>query len=246
MERDRIRKQLLTTLSLLLLLIFEGCGGGTVGTGTGERSVRSIEGRILLVSGAPLPDAEVTILETGESGTTDSSGTFMIETESVDAQISLEIQTETISSRVQVETDPSDPVTQVNLEVDPVRQVTTVRNISVTAKIEGSCDPYFENKRTIRQSNKLASNTKCMVNVRIRGDGAPLNRIPFVVEHAACNQKKWHRDSEGITNTGGFGTTPFTYVDEPDHCYYRIIVPYNVQGLDPVTFLVVTFQAQKN
>lgn len=242
MKKSRVKDSYLAILlSVLCFLI--GCGGGTVGTGTGERS---IEGRILLVSGAPLPDAEVIILQTGESSTTDASGAFMIETSTTETELSLQIETDTFSSQVEIQTDPTDPVTQVNLSVDPVKKITTVKNISVTAKIEGRCDPYFENKRKIRQSNKLATDTQCTVNVRIRGDGAPIDRIPFVVEHAACNQKKWKRDSEGITNTGGFGSTDFTYVDAEDHCYYRIIVPYNVEGLDPVTFLVVTFQAQKN
>lgn len=42
------------------LFIGGGCGGGTVGTGTGERS---IEGRANYSDGLPIIDATITILE---------------------------------------------------------------------------------------------------------------------------------------------------------------------------------------
>lgn len=228
---------------LVVVILLSACGGGTVGTGTGERS---IEGRVLYTDGRAVEGAEVTILETGEADTTDSNGDFEISSETQSSEITLEVAKNEVRSEVKIDAaEGGKDAVRVDVELDPVSQHSSVSSLSVTAKIEGRCDPYFENKRTIRQSAKLGSGTVCPVNVRMRGNGRPLSRIPFIIEHSKCDGEKWTRDADGVTNQSGFGTTDFTFKDDDNHCLYRIVAPHEVKGLRSLTFNVLTFRAQK-
>ena len=224
-----------------------GCGGGTVGTGIGSPGIeRSIEGSVQYAGGNPIANATITILETGETTTTNAQGQFAIKTTATNQEIKLEIATTNTTEQIAVMTDPTRPndVIQVNISVDPVTKVTTVKHLDVSAVVHGNCDPYFENGRTIRQSVALPSGTDCQVLVQVLGDGKPLARIPFIIQHSDCNQKVWHLESDSLTNSRGVGEAGFQYIDDTRHCFYRVVVPYNVKGLDSTTFLVYTFQAQ--
>ncbi|MBX7143895.1 MAG: hypothetical protein K1X79_05540 [Oligoflexia bacterium] len=61
---------------LIITLLMAGCGGGSSGVGA------DYQGRVLeSVSGAGIPDATVTILETGDFGKTDQDGNFLFKSE---------------------------------------------------------------------------------------------------------------------------------------------------------------------
>jgi hypothetical protein len=59
-------------------------------------------GRVVAIDGSPLADADVTILETGESGRTDAGGHFMIQTLSLEDSWELEIAKENDTVRTTI------------------------------------------------------------------------------------------------------------------------------------------------
>lgn len=78
-------------LVALMLLLCCACGGGTRGTGG-----VTFDGKVLTTSSAPVVDAVVTILNTGDSDVTDAQGNFSIPTAEVDH---LDVEVETQSNR---------------------------------------------------------------------------------------------------------------------------------------------------
>jgi len=68
-------------ISLFIILILGGCGGGTTGSSsTSIVSEKSFRGKIVNTTGAPLSGATVTVAATGESDVTDSDGAYLIVT----------------------------------------------------------------------------------------------------------------------------------------------------------------------
>ena len=230
-----------------LFLFVCGCGGGTSGTGTGERS---FDGRVQSTDGTPVAGASVTIVETGESTITDTVGAFAILSDVAGTSIALLIEADTLSTTVQVEAlDVPDTAVHVDVTVDEdsPQQSVSVKNLQVKAQVVGACDPFFENRRTIRQANRIKDGTVCSVKVQIYGDGKLLERIPFVIQHAACDGRAWAPVSAGETGFGiyaGVGTADFTFFNEPEFCLYRIVAPYEVPGLESVIYRIDTFLKQ--
>lgn len=65
---------------LLLITFLPGCGGSTRGTGG-----VTVEGRVQNTSGSPQSGVEVTILQTGDSSTTDEQGSYSIQSSALEA-----------------------------------------------------------------------------------------------------------------------------------------------------------------
>lgn len=100
------RLQWLILAGVLSLLIL-GCGGGTRGTETGERSL-VVEGTLLEPSGAALANVLVTVDDLGSTHT-DSLGYFILEGQTSDGkalQIIVEAEGKTASTQL-VEVSPS-------------------------------------------------------------------------------------------------------------------------------------------
>lgn len=243
-----IKFKLLIILLSAFTLQIVACGGGSVGTGSGDN--RMIEGKLSDESGNPIASALVTIEETGEQATTDSAGNFSISTTSDKTQLSLRVESDGFDDKIIVNDENKTDRTLVQIRVDRKKKtIEKIKSLSVSAKIVGKCDSAFENRSTIRQSNKLANGTECTLKVVIFGDGKPLGDIPFVLQHRECDTSKSWRDSViGATRevtTPGIEQVNFIFKTDSAHCQYRVVAPYRFPGLEEVVFPIETFQSQK-
>ncbi len=127
MTRMRIAV-LLVVVSLLLLV---GCGGGSSGTDSG--GVRSIvAGRVVTSSQLPLSGATVSLEQSGDSATTDSNGTFRIDTYFSANGFTLRIVGNGLDNSVKVEATPlPSRVINVFLQADIDKNSIELLSISV-------------------------------------------------------------------------------------------------------------------
>jgi hypothetical protein len=187
--REILRSGLKGALTVAAALLIAGCGGGTAGTGTGERS---IEGQVLTADQRPLEGATVTVIETGDSSVTDAAGNFTISSPAEESVVDLSIDKGDdvhVTVGVDAGSDPAAAV-HVSVTVSPASpHPVSVEALQVTAKIVGFCDAFFENNRVIRQSVRIPNGTQCDAQVTIYGDGRLLERIPFVVQRSRCGHE---------------------------------------------------------
>lgn len=228
------------------IFVLAGCmGGGSSGTGT-----KTIEGQIQTPSDQPVSGAVVTVVETGESTVTNSEGEFVIESSASPGDVELEIKTPEVTTTVTVPATAADEssAVSVDLEVDQNQSTVTATNVEVIAKIVRECDIYFENRRTIRQSNAIREGLTCPVRVTVRDNGRPLGNVPFIMEKRACApNSKWTKVASGETSTNspaGVGEMRFKFSNKPDSCVYRIVAPYRFANTKSLIFEVHTFRKQ--
>lgn len=222
---EYLRKILLA----LLIVIAGGCGGGSEGTGTISGG-RTLEGQILDVSDKPLTDASVTVLDTGDSTSTDSHGNFQIAAPESQTEITLEVESGALKNSVTLTNiDPDASSIRVALTADPQRNTITATNLQVWSRIVGDCDRYFENRAIIRQSNKIPNkHLSCTMRFFVSGDGDRLERVPGAMEVRACDQTNWRPIASGMTGFGinaGVGDIQFTFIDDRRNCEYRVVAP---------------------
>ena len=237
----------------ILLLILSACssGGGSSGTGT-----ITIQGNLRTTSGEAISSAKVKITGYDENSITDSQGAFTLNVpseEGEDGLIPLEVESEGKVSMVDLKTDSqaaSNVTIRVEIHLDPSDQLLVVDQVDVEATIVGTCDLYFENGSTIRQSNKTPTKgINCTLKVSIFGDGKPLTDVPFVIEYTGCSETKaWHVLAAGETRsapTPGVGQLEFKFLDDSQYCTYRVIAPFELKGVEPVITKIHTFTKQK-
>lgn len=116
-------------IMLVALASMSGCGGGTVGTDGGRFAV---SGTVTSSEGVPLDEAQVTLLETGDSGTTSSSGEFAFETSPVDGSATFLVKKSTFEARSLPESIPAQSSKlQVHLVVDPSKPTAVVKDRTI-------------------------------------------------------------------------------------------------------------------
>lgn len=95
-----------------------GCAGGV--TGTGDIRETRVEGRVFKTDGAPLEGATVTLVETGDSVTTNAQGEFLIRTEDLVAgDLTLSVVAATVNAAVGIgSVSEAEPNIRVELQVD--------------------------------------------------------------------------------------------------------------------------------
>jgi hypothetical protein len=132
----------------------------------------------------------------------------------------------------------------VNLTVNPRLTEVDANSLEVAARIVGKCDIYFENSRIIRQANPVPADLTCVAKVIVSAEGRRLGRVPFAVQYRDCEQATpW--TTLAIENTlpppnRGVGQTQFRYIDDEQHCIYRIVAPIGVPGLPELERLIYT------
>lgn len=238
---------LVATLSFILL-IAGGCGGGSAGTGTGDTLIR-IQGIVSNTSGAPVEAAQVTVVESGDSDTTDASGAFLIEADVADQQITLEVTKEDRSAYTSVTAPGESGTLSIQVKFDDVREIVETEELTVQSSIVGACDPYFENFTTIRQANRVDPGTICVLKVSVIAAGKPVPHVPIAVQFRNCNKNSdWTTTELGATMSGGnigIAQIPFAFFDDQKHCVYRVVTPFGDLKVKPVITEIVTLTSQR-
>lgn len=233
----------LWSLTAACLLSMSGCGGGSAGTGI---ETKTIEGTIRSTEDAPLAGVVITVTETGDSTVSNASGEFSIQTAVSGSVVELAINGETVDSSLQL--NVSDNSTTVNLAVtvDEATSSLELKNVEVLTGVVGACNFAFENHRVIRQGNRLSPGTVCTVKSVVMSNGEPLRGIEILLQRKGCAPNSpWLVESRDKTRSSGAGQVNFTYFDDPDHCEYRIVTPYNHPLFNAVVTYIRTFQAQE-
>lgn len=247
-----------TLLQLLLFMLFPaalltspGCGGGSVGTGTGE-GVTTVEGKIVTPSGEPLAGAAVKLQGAAVPATTDANGHFVIAVASTALPTNVQLQvapnpanTSTSTANVAVvepSTDPSALVVQVVIDIETPPVV--IQSSEVKVQAAGLCADRFVNNRTIEQIGSIVAGTLCTFNVSVTEDTVPQPLAQYRVEYRACDDASlWIPLLDGVTNSPNLGNTgeaSFPYIEDADHCVYRVVAPVNQEGLEPTAFEIRT------
>lgn len=131
--RGGVKNWLILAGLVIAALLARGCssGGGSAGTG-GLR----VEGTVIASgSSQPLSGLLVTVAQTGDSATTDVSGSFAVDTSSVSGTIELLLERQDLSARTVVEGVPSDAsVVALRIRVDVEQQNSEVEEINITRR----------------------------------------------------------------------------------------------------------------
>lgn len=237
----------LLVLSMIVALT-SGCGGGSAGTGTGDTLVR-IQGIVSDPSGAPVESALVTVVESGDSDTTDGVGAFSIEADVANQQITLEVSKQDRSALTTITAPGESGTISIQVKFDDVREVVETQELSVQSSIVGRCDVYFENFSTIRQANPVEPGTSCVAKISISAGGNPVPHVPIAIQYKSCSKgSAWVTTELGATMSGGnigIAQIPFDFYDDQKHCIYRIVTPFGDPKVDPIITEIVTLTAQK-
>lgn len=234
---------------MLFFSLLPGCGGGSVGTGTEPRIAKTtFVGAVTSEAGQPVAGALILLLNTKEAATSAPDGTFQLDSTLDGGTASFSVTAGQVQGSVDVANVPSDGAA-VNLAVvvNFDDRTVSLNNLSITAKIEGNCDPFFENTRTIRQSGRVPDGTMCPLRVRTSSAAGPVSGVPFVLQRARCFAgAPWHDVGSGVTGNvaPGFGELAFAFSNAEEFCVYRIVVPYGIADLRPQIFNVDTFRKQ--
>jgi len=244
-----LKKAFSILTTIILCLALSCCGGGTQGTATGD-NVKSFEGDVFSANDhTVLPDVNVTLVQTGDNTTTDGAGHFTLQTGAVTGDATFLLESPQFKTSFTVKAlDGGQSKVHVDVAVNTVTDTADISELTLKAGMVGFCDLYFENRDVIRQANRLPLDTVCTLSVQIQGDGEPLPNFPFALESLSCAPNStWRlvkKSRTGTAQNSGHGKISFKFDDSVDSCYYRIITPYNLKGLTPVEYDLVTSTAQ--
>jgi hypothetical protein len=242
-------KRVWIILFAVILSIVMGCGGGSEGTGTtdGFGEGRTLVGRLRDSAGSPLAGT-VTLLETGDSATVDSLGSFVLGLPEDPQALTLEVDSGGTTANLTLDPIDAEVTTvKVDLTLDRERGIVSASNFHVWSRIVGDCDRYFENQPVIRQSVVLDRPLTCTMRFFVSGDGQRLERVPAAIQVRACSESRWRTIATGKTGVGlqaGVGEIDFTFIDDPRNCEYRVAAPFNVEQTDPVFVYLASLTLQ--
>jgi hypothetical protein len=235
------------SLLLVIVLALMGCGGGSAGTGTGPVVV--VQGAVLDESGAPVENVDVRVVETGNEDTTSESGEFEILTTPESENVTLEISSETGTAYITIQIPEEGGTVSVTLTVNPELSKVNANTLEMGAAIVGRCDIYFENRLTIRQSNRVPGGLKCVARVTVSAEERKLAQIPIAIQYRDCDGiTPWTTIAVGSTMSKpnlGVGQVRFPFIDDETHCVYRIVAPFGVPNLSELERTIVTSTYQR-
>jgi hypothetical protein len=235
------------SLLLVIVLALMGCGGGSAGTGTGPVVV--VQGAVLDESGAPVENVDVRVVETGNEDTTSENGEFEIVTTPESENVTLEISSETGTAYITIQIPEEGGTVSVTLTVNPELSKVDATTLEMGAAIVGRCDIYFENRLTIRQSNRVPGGLKCVARVTVSAEEKKLAQIPIAIQYRDCDGfNPWTTIAAGSTMgkpNVGVGQVRFPFIDDEAHCEYRIVAPFGVPNLPELERRIVTSTYQR-
>lgn len=235
---------------LLTLIALPCCSGGSRGTGT-----IIVEGRISVeATASPASGIQVTDTNTGNTSVTDSNGAFSLEASGDQTSVSLQVESTpqsevAVNGTVSITHDSGDDsALAVDIAIDSNANPIVIGDVQVRAKVVGECDLYFENGRVIRQANAAPDGIECTAKAEIRKDGIGIGDVPFIMQVRACpGDSAWTTIGEGTTRSDqylGNGQIEFNFFNDFENCVYRIIAPFNADGLPETVHEIHTFTKQ--
>ena len=221
--------------------LLSGCAdGGTSGTG-----IKSVEGSVYSSrDNAPVRNADVAILETGDSGSTDISGRFSIATDLPEqSKFTLQVMNSGGSAVVRVDEAPADQSqVTVDVSVDTANHTGEARLIDLSnieefdlrTDIVGACAPFFTSSGDfILQTRTLPNGFTCTLRATVHGDGDLTGGVLVGIERQGCAPNSpWRDIADGLTSTRenqGMAFIRFKFTDGPQSCRYRITAPLRDQ-----------------
>lgn len=247
MKRDR--RKLLSWLMALLLFV-PACGGGSAGTGVGPAAGgASFSGQIVSKTGEAIAEAQITLLNTAESTVTDRAGAFELNTQFPGGTAEFEIKlAERLSAEVSVrDVEAEAEPLQLAFLFDQSRREASLLEFSLRARIVRSCAPQFFNAQTIKQQGSIPPAYPCTVEVLLKQEGQPVDKLNVELQVKACSDTaKWRTLSKAITGSSGPGTAEinFPYFSDEQHCVYRLRGPLSLPDALPLSAQIITLSKQ--
>jgi len=240
-----------TLVSILTVAVFGGCGGGTGGTG-----LTSIQGAVETTDSKPLVDAKVTVVETGDTTTTNGDGQFDITSEVSDPQIEVRVEKGQVDTSFVVQgAQEGESRINVLVKLDSSLKVVNIDQFDVHVSIVGKCAGSFENKLVIRQTKEIATNSTCRARAVVYGDGQKRPLIPVAVQYRSCSGTNgkltysfWKTLATGLTENGaaiGVAEIDFPYIESDTFCEYRVVAPYQYGNETPLEYPIRTLVLQR-
>jgi len=227
-----------------LLFIGPGCGGGTVGSSPTGLVGKSFDGRIIDANGQGVSNATVTVLESGDTGTTDANGNFSFTATVTDGST----QTITVRSADGKTVTITDiyPGTDGNYSFtaifDRVLKV-AFEDFLFEASVEGrKCENSFygltlfgksDYERQLKRTGRVgwffdelfpvAPGTNCRIVGRATRSGIPISSLPFIIETGGCDgTERRIQSGEDRTSSDGRFVAPFRFDPKPGNCNYNV------------------------
>lgn len=228
---------------LMCALIFSGCGGGTSGTG-----LKSYEGTVLTREELPVQNATITLIQSGDFAITDNGGHFLLQSKVFGERVDFRIESSEISALFALQDIPEDSSTiTMKLTIDPSTQTAEVNQFEVKAAFIEDCENYFVPGELPQQSDVVPEGMICTLRVEISKDGRLRRKVPFVIQHSACDESaEWKTVASAETGDGkdrGIAEVSFAFSSSEDHCRYRLLAPYNYRGFQTVSYPIETLAA---
>jgi hypothetical protein len=240
-HRFSMLHRVIRAAAMFALLALTQCGGGTSGTGLDD-----YQGEVRLLDGTPVAGARLTILETGDSATTDPSGNFTLNFTSEAPLLHILVETPEVTQTVTVETFGAGSTHgSLVLEVDLGAKDVHVTRFAVRLKFEPPCDDAFFEDGEFFQIRPLSDGTQCSITVRVMADGRLRNDIPVQLQKAPCDEEHWLDDADDVTGAGselGIAHLYFHFMNDRYSCRYRVVAPFDYHSYHPVYISIHTLQ----
>lgn len=236
--RKETKVRIFNLLLIAGTLFLSGCsGGGTEGTGIPKAVVR---GNVVDSNGEALGETSLTILETGDSSTTDENGQFVIHMREGNSRLTFLIKNETLDTTAILEAIPEnasqiDVKISVNVEEDKAEarliSLSTISKFKLKAEVVSSCRYAFRTtKDGLVQRQGLISGTLCNLKATVLGDGKLIGGVKVAIQRRPCkSNSEWVTAEVGITSTRvrmGTVRIPFRFYTTERACQYRVVAPF--------------------
>ena len=246
-----IKREFQIFLVSLFLLLLSGCGGGSSGTAVGgSGDLRLFSGIVVSADGKTVSAAQVNLLNTDDTTTTDEAGAFELSTSFVETNTTFEVKSPTGQNATVDVTSPDPNQKNVDLSIlfNAAAGNAELLPLTLRARIVGNCGPFFINTRTIRQTSAITDGFTCRVEADFRRNGLPANGLLFQLQNRGCGvNEPWQFTAADTSGTSGpgIGEVPFEFRNDEKHCVYRIVGPLNAGSDIPISAQINSLRKER-